>query len=154
WSVFWSAGTVQLWDVGTGRLRWRSSQESLLRLAFAADGATLAALSEDGSLRLWHTGSGKLLAQPLRGRQAGRGGRAVGCAGFSADGKQLALCYSDESDLRLFEVRTGRQVRSFQGHRGAASSVAFSADGKRLVSAGEDGTLRLWAVASGGELTP
>ena len=47
----------------------------------------------------------------------------------------------------LIDIRdseTGRSVRSFQGHDGDVNDVAFSPDGSRLASTGDDGTLNVW----------
>src|SRR6516225_6734368 len=44
------------------------------------------------------------------------------------------------------------EVRLLQGHTDRVLSVAFSADGQKAVSCGQDKTIRLWSVASGKEL--
>lgn len=44
------------------------------------------------------------------------------------------------------------ELRTLQGHRGSVSSVAFCPEGKRLVSSSQDGTVRIWEVASGREI--
>ena len=54
--------------------------------------------------------------------------------------------------VRLWDVSRRAEVREFRGHRREVSSVVFSADGQRLLTASFDGTVRLWDVASGREL--
>jgi len=67
---------------------------------------------------------------------------------FSPDGK-WALSGGRDDTLKLWEVPTGREVRTFSGHAGNVERVAFSPDGKWALSESEERTLMLWDVASG-----
>lgn len=66
----------------------------------------------------------------------------------SPDGKWLAMA-EDSGKLRLFELPTGSLARTIEAHAGGATSVAFSTDSAKLVSGGQDKSLRLWNVADG-----
>lgn len=57
----------------------------------------------------------------------------------------------DRPTIRLWEVSTGKEVRQIIGTPGGCYRVAFSNDGRTLLTAGEDGTARLWEVATGKE---
>jgi WD40 repeat protein len=70
---------------------------------------------------------------------------------FSVDG-QLVVSASADCTLKLWDVASGRELRSFAGHADAVGACALSADGARLVSGSRDETLKLWDVASGLEL--
>jgi len=70
---------------------------------------------------------------------------------FSPDGK-LALSGSEDNSLKLWDVSTGRELRTFNGHSFLVESVAFSPDGKLALSGSWDNSLKLWDVSTGREL--
>ena len=70
---------------------------------------------------------------------------------FSPDGR-TAVSGSRDKTLKLWDVPTGREIRTLMGHKEMVMAVAYSPDGKSVVSASQDGTLKLWDVASGLEL--
>jgi len=72
---------------------------------------------------------------------------------LSADGR-LALSGSNDETMRLWEVATGRCLRTFEGHTGTVTSVSLSADGRLALSGGWDKTLRLWEMPGERYLCP
>src|SRR5262249_10385513 len=74
---------------------------------------------------------------PLKGHA-----KLVLCVAFSPDSQALASGSLDET-IRLWDVRTGKELATLQGHTGAVSSVAYSPDGQTLASAGADKTIKL-----------
>lgn len=55
----------------------------------------------------------------------------------------------DEDEVKLWDIKSGRLLRKFKGHKGIVNSVTFNADGSILASAGNDKTVKFWNVASG-----
>jgi WD40 repeat protein len=49
--------------------------------------------------------------------------------------------------VRVWDPTTGRELRRFAGHRGGVSAIAFTPDGRSLVSGSEDGTGLVWDVS-------
>ena len=50
---------------------------------------------------------------------------------------------SEGKDVRLWEVATGRELASFHGHTAILQAVAFHPDGRRIVSGGVDGMVKI-----------
>ena len=84
-------------------------------------------------------------------------GNGVSSVAFSPDGR-LAVSGGGDPDgndptIRLWNVKTGKQVRRLEGHAAKIWGVAFSpADPKRILSCSEDKTVRLWNAQTGEEL--
>lgn len=73
---------------------------------------------------------------------------AVTSVAFSPDG-QMLVSGSSDSSVKLWDIRVGRLVRSFEGHRARVNSVAFSPDNKTVASASNDKTIKLWDALTG-----
>jgi WD40 repeat protein len=138
-------GAIRLWNVETGKVErnLEGPAEITANLAFSADGSRVLAGSKDGSVRLWNTKTGGELH---RIRQENAQQVAV-----SPDGPLMAVADSKDNAIKIWNVRTGEEVRRLTGHTGAVTSVAFSPDGRWVLSGSHDGTMRRWDVTREGE---
>jgi WD40 repeat protein len=60
------------------------------------------------------------------------------------------LASSDSNgQIKLWEVHSGKEIRTLVGHSKLVITLAFSPDGKLLASGGADKTLKLWQVSTG-----
>jgi WD40 repeat protein/tRNA A-37 threonylcarbamoyl transferase component Bud32 len=139
-------GQVKLWDIGSRRLLWeaRAHEGAVTSLAFTPDGTLLASGGDDRAVRLWRTATG----EPEHAF-VGHAGR-IWSLGISLDGTWLAAAAGN--DILVRDLRTRRPVYRLRGHTQEALSLAFSGDGKRLVSGGADQTIRIWDMHLGHEL--
>ena len=76
---------------------------------------------------------------------------AVVTVSISPDSNYVATGSTDKS-AKLWEMSTGREVRSFLGHEATVTSVEFTPDGKTLITGSNDKSIRLWNVSSGKEI--
>jgi WD40 repeat protein len=141
-------GTVRLWDVETGRelLRLDGHTDLVTGVAFSPDGRRALSAGYDHQPILWDLEKG----QPVPGFAWDAGAKYINSVGFAPDGREALLCAG--RTVYLIDARTGKVRRRLEGHGASVVSAVFSADGKRVLSGGDDRTVRLWDGATGKEL--
>jgi len=145
--------TVTLWDVATGKLRatlpgdlqsGKGHTSTILSIAFAPDGKTLASGSWDNTARLWDTAT--LRSGAIFGHE-----NPVFAVAFSPVGTKLATgTYG--GDVKLWDPSTQKKLADLIGHQSHISFITFSPDGQRLASGDQAGTVKIWDVPSRQEL--
>jgi WD40 repeat protein/tRNA A-37 threonylcarbamoyl transferase component Bud32 len=145
--------TIRLWDVATGKQAafWVASEQAAQSLAFSPDGKRLVSASWDTKIHIWDTDSHKDLLTFGDGRTHWH--HAV----YSPDGRHIAAC--GFRGFVVFDADTGKEVCRFDvaNKEPRFISVAYSADGKRLLTASQfDGDpaprIRVWEAEPGREL--
>lgn len=72
----------------------------------------------------------------------------VSCAAVSPEGKWI-ISGSYDATLKLWDVQSGKELRTFKGHVYAVESVCFAPGGKAILSGSDDHTLKLWGIKTG-----
>jgi len=130
-----SHATIRLWDLETGTARvLGQSNRQITAVAFSPAGESLASGGWDETVRLWNirTGAARVL---------GKNCSCISTLAFSPNGDAVAACSLDNK-VRVWNVATAKSRTV--GECQSVNDVAFLADGRTLVTASADGTLRLW----------
>lgn len=147
---------VSLWDIAAGKrvMVLKGHQKDVSSVAFSPTTGTLVTGSLDTTLRFWDLQTGKeRLSVP------GHAGGVLSVA-YSPDGRTVASAGND-AVIKLWDGASGALLKTLTGHiRGrnkkaeftGVYAVAFSPDGKKLVSAGADGAINLWDTVTGKEI--
>jgi WD40 repeat protein len=174
-----SDGLALCWEADYGReLNFCAAHaHAVTSVAFAPGGLFVTGSDRDAVIRLWQIPeSGKTLPPSLAispntapPTAPGEGVRFAGhrngvsCVAVSPDGHQVltgsGLCdlegktgIGSENELRLWDRRSGQELRRLRGHTKPVLRVVFSRDGKQALSGSMDGTVRQWDLAAGREV--
>jgi WD40 repeat protein len=134
--------SLRFWNAANGRFmrEIQPPRGPYFAFAFSPDGRSVALnCDEDQALSLWEVATGRERCRfPLAGAT---------CLSFSPDGRYLTagawLDQGRQDRIVFWDVRTGKELGSFRGS-GRITQLAFSPDGRRLISAGADATALVW----------
>ena len=137
--------TIRIWDVTSGE-KLKTIEDPARREVSDVS------LSPDGRYLVWMRRSDGLIK--IVSVESGETAKEIQVPLYRKDTQRVAvspdstiLAAATTGAIRLFDLTTGSQVGSLNGHRSSVYGLEFSADGKRLVSCGIDQTVRVWDVS-------
>jgi WD40 repeat protein/tRNA A-37 threonylcarbamoyl transferase component Bud32 len=139
-----SDGEARLWDIAKSQIvrRFRKPGAGIAGAAMSPDGRTLATISDDEMAQLWNAANGEAILTPVQFRHGGQSWPPV----FSPDGRFLVMS-SRPDGVRIWDSATGDPVSPPLSHPGPVESVAFSSDGRLLLTA-SDRAARVWSLST------
>ena len=152
--------TIRLWDVETHEVLHTITEheDDVWTVAFSPDGKTLASGGGD-TVSLWDVTTAErqqTFVKPIdpetvvedpeasEGDAPAENPANATSLVFSPDGAIL-VSGSYDATIRLWDIGTGEQLETLQGHTYSITSVAVSPDGSTIASGSFDGTVLLWA---------
>jgi WD40 repeat protein/transcriptional regulator with XRE-family HTH domain len=139
-------GQIMLWDIHSGDCltALHRHMSGTAPIAFNPEGTLLASGSNQGVVELW-----QIEGQRNR-RHVGtlRGHRwLVSAVSFAPHGLLASVAYGGQ--VRLWDARSGRLLKTIQGYSRLMSALAFSPDGGLLAQGDDNGVVRVWDLSSG-----
>ena len=143
-------GLVKLLDAGTGKEKWSAEfgVKPILGLAFSSSGRYFAAGNWDGQVGVWD------VQQPAKAPAVldfsdRNDYTAIDDIAFHPTNDSILAAASKCGEPRIWNTQTGKRIAELRGHRQAVMAIAFSPDGRRLYTGGDEGVLHVWIAESG-----
>src|SRR2546421_5505439 len=138
--------TVHVWDTSTGSNIYLY-QDAVRSVAWSSDGMRIATAGGDALVRVWDVVTNQLIAV-----YRGHIGDVINAMAWSP-AQQLLASAGNDGTVHVWDAAVGQTIAIYRGHSGSISTVAWSIDGKRIVSGVADTSVKISAPLSGGEVS-
>ncbi|KAJ8589382.1 WD40 repeat-like protein [Rhizopogon salebrosus TDB-379] len=133
---------VRLWDVDMGKViaKWTGHNSGVVHICWNRDGRWVVSGDDEGTARVWDVESGKTVLVIETGLTQ------VWAVIYSPDTTMIATGghKREEEYLKIWDANTGELVANLKGDTGTVYCLAWTADGKTLISGSEDHSIRTW----------
>jgi WD40 repeat protein len=144
-------GAVRLWDIDTGKVvtKWTGHTDIVWSVCWSPDGRRVLSGSHDGTARQWEVENGETMPEPIENILASieTGHEQVYAVIYSPDMTLIATGGwdgRDASSIKIWDAKTGKLVATLKGHTDAVVCLAWTKNGKTLISASVDSSIRTW----------
>jgi WD40 repeat protein len=139
-------GAVRLWNIETGKViaKWTGHSDIVWSVCWSRDGQRVVSASFDGTARVWDVESGKTILGPIN-----TGHQYVYAAVYSPDETMIATggLQFGEKSIKIWDGKTFGLVTTLKGDA-SALCMAWTADGKRLISGSTNGSIVTWNTST------
>ncbi len=162
-------GAVRIWDAATGKeVRQLTGHVfGVNSAAYSPNGRHIVTANSNGTATIFDVITGQEVRQ-LTGHGCDEGGKcAVSSAVYSPDGKRIITASSGDRTARIWDAETGKEIRQLNGHgckigtsygvngetdNCSINSAVYSPNGMYILTAGDDGTARIWDAGANWEV--
>lgn len=153
--------SIKIWDAETAECLETliGHSDQVLSVAFSNDNKLIVSGGSDKNIIIWDFVTGKCL-KVLHGYRdipssssesetsKGHSGLVLSVA-FSNDDNKLIVSAGTDWNIKIWDVETGKCVKTLRGHLNWVNSVVFSADNKLILSGSDDYMVKIWDVETG-----
>ncbi len=141
--------TVQIWNVRSRSFEYMYAQfipGELLALAWSPDGKQLlVGGTRSQALLLYHQPPGTSASQEIALARYATNSVGVSSVAFAPD-SHFAVAGCVDGSVQVVDATSARHVYTYHGHAGRVNAVAWSPDGKHILSGSDDTTVAVWCV--------
>jgi len=133
---------VKLWDIDASTIiaKWMGHGGGITCVCWNRDGGRILSGSYDGTAMVWDAESGNTILAIKTGH------RVVYSAIYSPDETMIASGGRSEENgfIKIWDANTGKLIAKPEGHTWSVNCLAWTADGKTLISGSNDSSIRTW----------
>ena len=137
-----SDGSIKVWNMSSGTCLQSIDAHSWgVNAAFYnSDGSKIVSVGGDGHVKIWDAERGMCLKTFTGEKDA--------C--FSLNEDLLAVIL--DTDILIYDVESQEIIQRLSGHRNFVNTVKYSSDGKKIISASDDYTIKIWGILNADDI--